>query len=109
VRRADGCAHPNQTDQIFKWSRVPAQSMPPMAWPRLGMAIARAPAAKITHVLLHQLPTLLLLLLLSCSAGMGSAICSPRRRGANDSGHCIAAQSLDHQSQVRSSPSPTCE
>jgi len=88
---------------------VPAQSMPPMAWPRLGMAIARAPAAKITHVLLHQLPTLLLLLLLSCSAGMGSAICSPRRHGANDSGHCIAAQSLDHQSQVRSSPSPTCE
>jgi len=75
VRRADDCARPNQTDQIFKWSplkkkifkwsRVPAQSMPPMAWPRLwlrpGPPLPRsqtcpAPAAHIIVVVCHAPP-----------------------------------------------------
>lgn len=54
-----------------------------------AVAVARAPAAKITNMSCTSSPHYCCCL--SCSSGMGSAICSPRR-GAD-------AQSLDQQSQ----------
>ena len=80
VRRADDCARPNQTDQIFKWSRVPAQSMPPNPWHGPGCGHGQGPRCQDHKHVLHQQLTLLLLFVMLLRHGLCNLLAASWRR-----------------------------